>query len=118
MMNSLKIFILVISLKDLLFLKTKFYNPKNLIVQHLRIKERVKKNENKRMRNGNIIDILTSVDIQGLLKIDGRVEEIYEGVIYRENFRVSPFRNVIDKLFSLKQKYKDEGNDVMQLLVK
>ena len=44
--------------------------------------------------------------------------EIYEGVIYRENFEVSPFSKVIDKLFALRQKYKDERNDVMQVLVK
>ena len=31
---------------------------------------------------------------------------------------MSPFRKVIDKLFALRQRYKDEGNDVMQLLVK
>ena len=40
--------------------------------------------------------------------------EIYEGVIYRENLKVSPFKKVIDKLFELGQKYKDENNDVMQ----
>ena len=44
--------------------------------------------------------------------------QIYEGVIYRENFKVSPFKKVIDKLFELRQKYKNENNDVMQLLVK
>ena len=44
--------------------------------------------------------------------------EIYEGVIYRENFRVSLFRKVIEKLFALRQKYKDEKNDSMQGLVK
>ena len=70
------------------------------------------------MRNGYIIDTLTSVDIQEILKTGGKVIQIYEGVIYRENFKVSPFRKVIDKLFALGQKYKDENNDVMQLLVK
>ena len=70
------------------------------------------------MRNGYIIDYLTSVDIQEVVKIGGKIFQIYEGVIYRENFKVSPFRNVIDKLFALRQKYKDEANDVMQLLVK
>ena len=72
------------------------------------------------MRNGYIIDTLTSVDIQEIVKIGGRVCEIFEGVIYRENFKVSPFRNVIDKLFALREKYKykDENDDVMQLLVK
>ena len=71
-----------------------------------------------RMRKGYIIDTLTSVDIQEIVKIGGRVIEIYQGVIYKENFKVSPFRKVIDILFKLRQKYKNEGNDVMQLLVK
>ena len=99
-------------------LKIKYYNPKNLIVQHLPIKEKEKKIEINRMRNGYIIDTLTSVDIQEIVKIGGKVVEIYEGVIYRENFKISPFRKVIDILFKLRQKYKDENNDVMQLLVK
>ena len=70
------------------------------------------------MRNGYIKDYLTSVDIQEIIKIGGRVCEIYEDVFYRENFKVSPFRKVIDKLFALRQICKDENNDVMQLLVK
>ena len=70
------------------------------------------------MRIGYIIDTLTSVDIQEIVKIGGRVVEIYEGVVYRDNFKVSPFRKVIGEFFALRQKYKDEGNDVMHLLVK
>ena len=31
---------------------------------------------------------------------------------------MSPFKKVIDKIFELRQKYKDEYNDVMQFLVK
>ena len=99
-------------------LKIKNPNPKNLIVQNLPVGEREKKIEISRMRNGFIIDHLTSVDIQEIFKIGGKVIEFYEGVIYRENFKVGPFRKVIDKLFASKQKYKDDGNDVMQLLVK
>ena len=99
-------------------LKIKVYNPKNLIVQHLPVKGKEKKIEIIRMRNGYIINHLTSVDIQKIIKIGGKVIEIYEGVIYLENFKESPFRNVIDKLFALRQKYKDDNNDVMQLLVK
>ena len=71
----------------------KYYNPPDLIFQHLPIKEKVKKIEVNRMRNGYIIDTLTSVDIQEIVKIGGKVVEIYEGVIYRENFEVSPFRS-------------------------
>ena len=69
------------------------------------------------MRNGYIIDTLTSVETQDIAKIGGKVIEIYEGVIYRANFRISPLRKVIEKLFALK-KYKDEHNDFMQSLVK
>ena len=70
------------------------------------------------MRNGYKIVTLTSVDIQEIVETSGKVIEIYEGVIYRENFKISPFRKVIDKLFALRQKYKDEKNDLMQGLVK
>ena len=44
--------------------------------------------------------------------------ENYEGVIYRENFKISPFRKVIERLFALRQKNKAEVNDLMQNLVK
>ena len=63
------------------------------------------------MRNGYIIDTLKSVDIQEIVKVGGKVIEKYEGVIYRENFKLSPFTMVIQKLFALRQKYTDEKND-------
>ena len=85
-------------------LKIKYYNPENLIVQHLPIKEKVDKMEIIRMRNGYIIDHLTSVDIQEIVKIGGKVIEIYEGVFYRENFKRGPFRTVIDKLFASRRR--------------
>ena len=99
-------------------LKIKYYNPKNLIVQHLPVKEREKKIEINHMRNGYVVDTLTSVDIQEIVKIGGKVIQIYEGVVYRENFKVSRFKKVIDKLFELRQKYKNENDDAMQMLVK
>ena len=99
-------------------LKIKYYNPKNLIVQHLPVKEREKKIEINRMRNGYIIQTLTSGDIQEMVEIGGKVIQFYEGVFYRGNFKVSPFKKVTDEFFALRQKYKKEGNDVMQLLRK
>ena len=48
------------------------------------------------MRNGYIIDVLNSVNIQESIKIGGKEIEIYEGVVYGENFRVSPFKKVTD----------------------
>ena len=88
-------------------LRSKYYSPKNLIVQHLTVKEKEKKIEINRMRNGYIIDYLTSVDIKEIVKTGGKVTEIYEGVNCLENFKVSLFRKVNDKLFALRQKYKN-----------
>ena len=99
-------------------LRIKYYNPPDLVFQHLPVKEKFQKVEVNGMRNGYIIDTLTSVDIQEIFKIGGKVIEIYEGVIYRENVKMSPFRRVIEKLFALRQKYKDEKIDLMQGLVK
>ena len=84
-------------------LLTIYYNPPDLIIQHLPVKEKVKNIEVYRMRKGYIIDTLTSVDIQEILKIGGKVIETYEGVIYRENFKISAFGKVIEKLFALRQ---------------
>ena len=99
-------------------LTIKYHNPPDLIFQHFPIKEKVKKIEVNRMRNGYIIDTLTSVDIQEIFEIGGKMIEIYEGVVYRENLKKSPFRKVIEKLFALRQNYKDEKNDFLQGLVK
>ena len=74
--------------------------------------------ENNCIRNGSIVDTLTSVDIQELVKNGGKVVQINEGVVYRENFKVTPFKEVIDNILELRQRFKDEKNDVMQLLVK
>ena len=70
------------------------------------------------MGNGYIINTLTSVDLQEIVKIGGKVNDFFEGVIYRGKFQISPFRKVVDKLIALRQKYTDENNDLMQLLVK
>ena len=80
-------------------LRIKYNNPRNLIFQHLPVKEKVKNVEVIRMRNGYIIDTLTSVDICEIINFGGKVIESYEGVIYRENFKISPFRKIIEKLF-------------------
>ena len=55
------------------------------------------------MRIGYIKNTLTFVDIQRIVKIGVKVIEIYEGVAYRENFEISPFRNVVENLFALRQ---------------
>ena len=99
-------------------MKIKYCNPKNLIVQHLSVGKKRNKIEINRKRNGYFFQILTSIDILEIVKIGRKVIQIYEGVFYREKFKVSPFEKIIDELFALSKKYKDEGNDVMQLSVK
>ena len=49
--------------------KINYYNPKNLIVQHLHVKERENTIEINRMRNGYTVDTLTSVDLQKHAKL-------------------------------------------------
>ena len=58
------------------------------------------------MPNGYIIDTLTSVDIEEFVNIGGKVIEIYEGVIYGENFEISPSRKFMEKLFALDENIK------------
>ena len=80
-------------------LKVKYYNPKTLIVQHLPVKEKEKKIEINPMRNGYTTQVLTSLDFQEIVKIGGKIIDIYEVVIYRENFKIKPFEKVFDNLF-------------------
>ena len=85
-------------------LKIKYYNPPDLIFQHLPVKEKVKNIEVNGIRNGYIIDTLTSIDICEIVETGAKLIEIYEEVIYGKNFTISPFRTVIEKLFALRQK--------------
>ena len=78
-------------------LKTKYYKTSNLIFQHLPIEGKVKNIEVNRKRKTYIVDVLTSVDNQESLKNGGKVIQIYEGVIYRENLKISPFGKGIEK---------------------
>ena len=70
------------------------------------------------MRNCYSLDTITTIDVCEILKMGGNVIEIYEGVFYRENSKVSPFRKVTQKMFSLGQKYKDDKKYLMQRLNK
>ena len=70
------------------------------------------------MRNGCIVDVFTSIDIQEIVKIGGNLIKILHGVIYGENFKITPSRKVIKKLFAFSQNYKVEGKVLMQNLVK
>ena len=99
-------------------LKIKFYNPPDLILQLLPDTEKVKNTELNQFRNCYLMDFLANVDFQEIVKIGGKFVEINESVIYWGNFKISPFRKGLENLFDLRQIYKDEGNDLMQSLVK
>ena len=98
--------------------------PENLFFQPMPAKDKtversVKQNLDViRFRNGVIYDVLCSVDIQEIVRCGGKIIKIYDGIIYRENFKQSPFRAYVKKLFELRLKYKQEGNKVGDLLVK
>ena len=95
-------------------LKIMFYNPPNPNFQHLPFKGKVKNIEVKIMRNADIIDTLTTVDVCEIVKLGGKVTEICEDVFYQEKFDKSPLRRVIENLFTLKHKYKDENKYLMK----
>ena len=82
-------------------LTVKYHNPENLIFQHLPIKEKIKnpyKNkrfeEINRMRNGIIIDTLTSVDIVEKVKCGGIILEIFEG-FFCHNLEYNPYTEFV-----------------------
>ena len=60
------------SFNESAILTIKNYNPPDRIFPHLPVKEKVKKIEVNRMGNGYIIDTLTSLDIQEIVKIGGK----------------------------------------------
>ena len=87
------------------FLTIKYHNPENLIFQHLPIKEKIKnpyKNnrfeEINRMRNGIIIDILTSVDIVEIVKCGGVILEVFEG-FFCHNLEYNPYTEFVTDMF-------------------
>ena len=72
---------------DSAILKMKYYNPPDLVFQHLPVKEIFEKIEVNRMRNGYIIDTLTSVEIFEKVIMGGKVFRIYEGVIFEKTLK-------------------------------
>ncbi|ESP04460.1 hypothetical protein LOTGIDRAFT_170705 [Lottia gigantea] len=94
-----------------------FDYPKNMFFQlipakdkiHFTNKEGKKETGNKiRFRNGFCHDVLTSVDIQEIVKAGGRIIRILDGIVYEENFKTPPYRDYILILRDLRNKYKRE----------
>ena len=77
-----------------------------------------KKTEILRSRTGKCCDILTSVDIQEIVRCGGTIIRIFDGLIFEENFEINPFREFVLELYSLKAKFKNEKNKVGYAIVK
>ncbi|ESO92302.1 hypothetical protein LOTGIDRAFT_162604 [Lottia gigantea] len=102
-------------------LKVWFKYPTNMFFQPIPAKDKItftNKEGNKetgtkiRFRNGFCSELLTSVDIQELVKAGGRIIGILDGIVYEENFKTPPYRDYILILRDLRNKYKREGNIV------
>ena len=105
------------------FLTVKYHNPENIMFQHLPVKEKVKnpyKNnrleEINRMRNGIIIDTLTSIDIVEIVKYGGVILEVFKG------FSVITSNSILIQnlllMFEKRDLFKSQGKDLLQNLAK
>ncbi len=58
----------------------------------------------------------TNIEIKQSLKMGYELIETFEGIIYTEKF--IPFRKLVNELYNERLKYRKEGNQIMQQLVK
>ena len=106
------------------FQTVKYHNPENLIFQHLPTKEKIEnpyKNnrfeEINRMRNGIIIDTLTSIDIVEIVKYGGVILDVYEG-FFCHNLKFNPYTKFVTDIFQKRDLFKSQGKDLLQNLAK
>ena len=52
------------------------------------------------------IDSFIRVDIQQIVKLGGKLVEVYGAVLHGDSFKINPFRKVIDKLLFSDRKLK------------
>ncbi|ESO96535.1 hypothetical protein LOTGIDRAFT_159950 [Lottia gigantea] len=96
-------------------LKVWFQYPTNMFFQPIPAKDTFTNKEgNKetgtkiRFRNGFFSEVLTSVDIQEIVKAGGRIIRIFDGIVYEENFKTPPYGDYILISRDLRNKYKRE----------
>ncbi|ESP02114.1 hypothetical protein LOTGIDRAFT_157262 [Lottia gigantea] len=102
-------------------LKVWFEYPKDMFFQPIPAKDKItftnrigqKETGSKiRFRNGFCHDVLTSVDIQEIVKSGGKIIRKLDGIVYEENFKTPSYRDYILILKELRNKYKKEGDMV------
>ena len=105
------------------FSKVKYYNPENIVFQHMSVKEKVfndRKNryeEINRFRNGDITQHLTSVDIEEVVRSGGYIVKILEGFVC-DNLEFNPFERFIIDMSNKRNKFKEENKTLLQTLTK
>ena len=106
------------------FLSVKYHNPENLVFQHLPTKGKIEnpyKNirleEINRMRNGIIIDTLTSVDFVEIVKCGDVIFEVFEG-FFCQNLEYMPYTEFVTDMCEKRDLIKSQGNDLLQKLAK
>ena len=104
-------------LKRCAFLTVKYHNPENLVFQRFPVKKKIEnpyKNnrleEIIRMRNGIIIDTLTSIDIVEIVKRGDVILEIYEG-FFCHNLENNPYKEFVTDKFEKRNFSKSQRKD-------
>ena len=104
------------------FLTVNYHNPENLVFQHLPVKEKIEnplKNnrleEINKMRNGIIIDTLTSIDIIEKVKYGGIILEVFER-FFCYNLEYNPYTEFVIDMFGKRDSFKSQGKDLLQNL--
>ena len=106
------------------FLTVKNHNPENLVFQHLPIKEKIENSyknnrleEINRMKNGRILDTLTSVDIVEIVFYGGMFLEVYEG-FFCHNLECNSYTEFVTDMFEKRDMFKSQRKDLLQNLAK
>ena len=105
-------------------LSVKYHNPESLVFQHLPVWEKIENpykynrlEEINRMRNGIIVDTLTSVDFVETVKNGGIILEVFEG-FFCHNVEYNPYIEFVTDLFEKRDLFKSQGKDLIQSLAK
>ena len=106
------------------FLTVKYHNPENLIFQHLPVKEKIEnpfKNnrleEIIKIRNGIVVDTLTSVDIVEIVKCGGINLEVFER-FFCHNLEYNPYTEFVTDMSEKRDLFISQGKDLLQNLAK
>ena len=103
--------------------KVRYYNPEEIIFQLMSVKENVfndrrnRYEEINRFRNGDIIQHLTSVDIEEIVRSGCCIFKILGGFIC-DNLDFNPCERFFIDMTNKRNKFKEENKTLLQTLTK